>query len=188
MDATTNEAVCLRCHIGGTPDITVSWFKADGKLRSTNACKMDYSNGIATLRLSNVVKSDQGEYNCKAENRTGFASSSCQLTVKGDSPAIFASFYPHTCYLWQQIQICILFKYSILDFQTSPYFPNKCTHLQLAVGMPVKFECQVIGSSPLEVSWLKDGGSLTNNGQYSTSYDDNTAVLKMTHGKSNTPV
>lgn len=79
------DAVCLRCHIGGTPDITVSWFKSDGKQRETSNCKMDYSNGIATLKISKATKVEDGEYTCKAENRIGTSSSRCRLVVKGDA-------------------------------------------------------------------------------------------------------
>uniref|UniRef100_A0A8C9V3G3 Ig-like domain-containing protein n=1 Tax=Scleropages formosus TaxID=113540 RepID=A0A8C9V3G3_SCLFO len=83
MDVTVGDAVCLKCQIGGTPEIKVSWFKVDGKVRSSAACKIEFSRGIACLKLSKVCKSDIGEYTCKAENRIGSASSSCRLTVQG---------------------------------------------------------------------------------------------------------
>lgn len=48
--------------------------------------------------------------------------------------------------------------------------------------MEVKFECRVAGSSPIEVSWLKDGETLKST-DYTMSYDDNTAALKITRGE-----
>ncbi|XP_064875217.1 titin-like [Oncorhynchus nerka] len=151
MEVTSGDPVCLKCRIGGTPDISVSWFKADGKLCATNTCQMAFSNGIATLILSKPSKVDTGEYTCKAENRIGSASNSCRLSVK--------------------------------DVKTPPSFPKKLTSLEQAVGQPVIFECRVVGSSPLEVSWLKDNGSLKNDGEYLMSYDDNTAALKIARGE-----
>ncbi|KAM4609388.1 titin-like [Polymixia lowei] len=82
MEVTVGDAVTLRCRVAGTSDISVAWFKADGKLRKSNTFSMDFSNGVATLKLSKTTKFDHGEYICKAENRVGSASSSCNLTVK----------------------------------------------------------------------------------------------------------
>ncbi|MEQ2219931.1 hypothetical protein ILYODFUR_000155 [Ilyodon furcidens] len=82
VEVTMGDAVTLKCRIAGTPDISVAWFKAGGKLRKSPICSMDFSNGVATLKLIKTTKSDDGEYTCKAENRVGSASASCSLTVK----------------------------------------------------------------------------------------------------------
>lgn len=84
MEVTAGDAVCLKCQVGGTPEIKVSWFKADGKVRSSPNCKLEYSKGTACLKLSKATKADIGEYTCKAENRIGSASSTCRLNVLGD--------------------------------------------------------------------------------------------------------
>uniref|UniRef100_A0A3B3Q791 Uncharacterized protein n=1 Tax=Paramormyrops kingsleyae TaxID=1676925 RepID=A0A3B3Q791_9TELE len=144
MDVTTGDAVCLKCHIGGTHEIKVSWFKADGKLRSSAACKIEFTRGIASLKLSKAVQTDADEYTCKAENSIGSASSSCRLTVQGETSIINSS-------------------------QTE--------------GQPARFECRIAGSSPLEVSWLKDGEPLKENDEYSMYFDDNTAVLTISRGE-----
>uniref|UniRef100_A0A3Q1F4I2 Ig-like domain-containing protein n=1 Tax=Acanthochromis polyacanthus TaxID=80966 RepID=A0A3Q1F4I2_9TELE len=79
MEVTAGDAVCLKCQVAGTPEIKVSWFKADGKVRSSPTCKLEYSKGVACLKLSKASKADVGEYTCKAENRIGSASSTCRL-------------------------------------------------------------------------------------------------------------
>lgn len=84
MEVTAGDAVCLKCQVAGTPEIKVSWFKADGKVRSSPTCKIEYSKGVACLKLSKATKADIGEYTCKAENRIGSASSTCKLNVQGD--------------------------------------------------------------------------------------------------------
>lgn len=88
MEVTAGDAVCLKCQISGTPEIKVSWFKADGKVRSSPTCRMEFLKGTACLKLAKVAKSDVGEYKCKAENSIGSASSSCFLTVQGDTTVI----------------------------------------------------------------------------------------------------
>lgn len=79
------DAVTLECRIAGSSDISVAWFKDDGKLRKSNTCSMNFTNGVATLTLIKTTKVDHGEYTCKAENRAGSASASCNVTVKGDA-------------------------------------------------------------------------------------------------------
>lgn len=75
--------MCLKCKVAGTPEIKVSWFKADGKVRSSPNCKLEYSKGVACLKLSKASKADIGEYTCKAENKIGSTSSTCRLNVLG---------------------------------------------------------------------------------------------------------
>lgn len=89
VEVTVGKAVTLKCRIAGTPDISVVWFKADGKLRKSNVCSMDFTKGVATLKLIKTTKFDHGEYICKAENRVGSASVSCNVTVKGDASYVF---------------------------------------------------------------------------------------------------
>ncbi len=85
VEVTAGDVVMLKCRIAGTPDISVTWFKADGKLRKSNTCLMDFTNGVATLKLIKTTKFDHSEYICKAENRVGSASASCNVMVKGDA-------------------------------------------------------------------------------------------------------
>lgn len=85
VEVTMGDAVTLECRIAGTPDISVSWFKADTQLRKSNGFTMDFANSVATLRLAKSTKFDHGDYICKAENRVGSSSASCKVTVKGDA-------------------------------------------------------------------------------------------------------
>ncbi|KAM4560767.1 titin-like [Fundulus diaphanus] len=96
VEVAMGDAVTLKCRIAGTPDISVAWFKAGGKLRKSPTCSMDFSNGLATLKLVKATKSDDGEYTCKAENRVGSASASCSVTVK--EPARFVKKLRDTFY------------------------------------------------------------------------------------------
>lgn len=84
MEVTSGDAVCLKCQVAGTPEIKVSWFKADGKVRSSPTCRLEYTKGVACLKLSKATKADIGEYTCKAENKIGSASSTCRLSVQGE--------------------------------------------------------------------------------------------------------
>lgn len=69
------------------------------------------------------------------------------------------------------------------EAKTPPSFPKKITSLQQTEGLPVKFECRIAGSSPIEVSWLKDGEPLSQGDEFSMLYDDNTAALQISHSE-----
>uniref|UniRef100_A0A3B5B987 Ig-like domain-containing protein n=1 Tax=Stegastes partitus TaxID=144197 RepID=A0A3B5B987_9TELE len=63
MEVTAGDAVCLKCQVAGTPEIKVSWFKADGK-------------------LSKATKADVGEYTCKSVKTLQFSPKSPRSTSR----------------------------------------------------------------------------------------------------------
>lgn len=69
------------------------------------------------------------------------------------------------------------------EAKTPPSFPKKITSIQQTVGHSVQFECRVAGSSPLEISWLKDGEALKSSSEYTMTFDDNSAVLRIAEGE-----
>lgn len=72
---------------------------------------------------------------------------------------------------------------SSTEAKTPPSFPKKISSLTQTEGQPIHFECRVAGSSPIQVSWLKDGEPLAEGGDFSMLYDDNTAVLQISRGE-----
>lgn len=117
MEVTAGDAVCLKCKVAGTPEIKVSWFKADGKVRSSPNCKLEYSKGVACLKLSKATKADIGEYSCKAENKIGATSSACRLSVLGEHlfPILCGNVFTSMSHTRQSLYIHVLkFKFEAL--------------------------------------------------------------------------
>lgn len=79
--------------------------------------------------------------------------------------------------------VFIILMFCLSDVKTPPSFPKKITSITQIEGQPVQFECRVAGSSPMEVSWLKDGEALRSDSEYTMSFDDNSAVLMIAKGE-----
>uniref|UniRef100_A0A674HDW0 Ig-like domain-containing protein n=1 Tax=Taeniopygia guttata TaxID=59729 RepID=A0A674HDW0_TAEGU len=81
LEVSVGSYTTLQCHVAGTPEITVSWYKGDTKLRSTPEYKVFFKDNVATL-IFNKVARDSGQYTCQASNEAGKDFCSAQLSVK----------------------------------------------------------------------------------------------------------
>ena len=68
---TEGDNVTLSCSASGIPSPMVSWFKADGQ-------RIDASEFV----LTNINRSESGEYRCEASNECGNASETATIDVQ----------------------------------------------------------------------------------------------------------
>ncbi|XP_078142269.1 titin-like [Centroberyx gerrardi] len=76
------EKLSLRCHICGSPPLTIQWMKDRRELKSSGNTRITFVDGTACLEVSQASKSDAGDYLCKASNATGSDFCKSRVTVK----------------------------------------------------------------------------------------------------------
>uniref|UniRef100_A0A803JW69 Myomesin 2 n=1 Tax=Xenopus tropicalis TaxID=8364 RepID=A0A803JW69_XENTR len=157
VEVTAGDAASLQCQIQGTPEIKVSWYKGDTKLRPTDTQKILFKNNIARLVFAQVDVNDSGEYICKAENLVGEASSSTSLSVKGKN----------TClqYDWRTC--------------TPPVFDKPLAPVTVTEGEGLQLSCHVEGSQPIRIQWLKAGREIKSSNTCNVTFIRGTATLEL---------
>lgn len=78
------EKLSLKCHVSGSPPLTIQWMKDRRELKSSGNTRITFVGGKACLEVSPVSKTDAGDYLCKASNPTGSDFCKCKVTVKGN--------------------------------------------------------------------------------------------------------
>uniref|UniRef100_A0A8C3VF22 Myosin light chain kinase, smooth muscle n=1 Tax=Catharus ustulatus TaxID=91951 RepID=A0A8C3VF22_CATUS len=76
----------LQCCVGGVPVPHITWLLNDQPIQYAHST---FEDGVAKLTVQDALPEDDGIYTCLAENNTGQASCSAQVTVKANpSPEI----------------------------------------------------------------------------------------------------
>lgn len=84
MTVSEGEKLSLKCHISGSPPLTIQWMKDRRELKSTGNTRITFVGGMACLEVSPVSKTDAGDYLCKASNAAGSDFCKSRVTVKGN--------------------------------------------------------------------------------------------------------
>lgn len=75
----------FECQVIGYPTPTIRWFKDDVEITNCDRIVIgfDEATGIVTLAIKNLVPTDEGCYQCRAENSEGYATTTAYLVVTG---------------------------------------------------------------------------------------------------------
>ena len=77
MTAREGDDISLECEVGGDPRPTFTWTREDGRL--IKAAKE------SSLKIRRVMSSDEGVYQCRADNAVGSVAASLSLIVHGET-------------------------------------------------------------------------------------------------------
>lgn len=78
-----HDSTKFECKIGGSPEISIMWYKGESPIRPSNKYSMSFMDSVAVIEMHNLIVEDSGDYTCEAQNPAGTASSSTSLKVKG---------------------------------------------------------------------------------------------------------
>lgn len=185
LEASVGDSVSLQCQVAGTPEITVSWYKGDTKLRPTPEYRTYFTNNVATLVFNKVNINDSGEYTCKAENNIGTASSKTVFRIQGDiileiqKFLFFLSSFIFMGDIFISSTSVSIITYLPTERQLPPSFARQLKDIEQTVGLPVTLTCRLNGSAPIQVCWYRDGVLLRDDENLQTSFVDNVATLKI---------
>lgn len=89
------------CETEDAPNVTFKWYKSNIEIKQSEKYRIISRHTGSSLELLNPVKTDSGEYTCKASNQHGFDSCTASLIVTGKIPVgTFLIFY--ACMCWRQ--------------------------------------------------------------------------------------
>ncbi|VDK82765.1 unnamed protein product [Litomosoides sigmodontis] len=128
----TGEQFVLSCEIQSSPKGVVSWFRNDERLAAAiGRYEMLEKDNIYKLICHNAESNDSATYRCVATNPIGVAQTTCQVTVVASTPSM------------------------------APKFEVPLKDKTVLAGKEVKLKCRVLCDSQPEITWLKDGVTIS---------------------------
>uniref|UniRef100_A0A8C0B0W7 Myosin light chain kinase, smooth muscle n=1 Tax=Buteo japonicus TaxID=224669 RepID=A0A8C0B0W7_9AVES len=124
----------LQCCVGGVPLPQITWLLNDQPIQYAHST---FEDGVAKLTVQDALPEDDGIYTCLAENNTGQASCSAQVT-KSSKKAESA-------------------QAAKLNKTFAPIFLKGLTDLKVMDGSQVIMTVEVSANPPPEIIWLHNG-------------------------------
>ncbi|NXT06018.1 MYLK protein, partial [Prunella fulvescens] len=128
----------LQCCVGGVPVPHITWLLNDQPIQYAHST---FEDGVAKLTVQDALPEDDGIYTCLAENNTGQASCSAQVTVKEKKSSKKA----------EGAQAAKLNK------TFAPIFLQGLTDLKVMDGSQVIMTVEVSANPSPEIIWLHNG-------------------------------
>jgi hypothetical protein len=85
LNVTEGQDGKIDVEIRGRPDMTVTWYKSDLKLRNDRHVMMENKGNSCYLTVNKMMKSDAGMYKCVASCPAGSVSKEFQVNITGNS-------------------------------------------------------------------------------------------------------
>uniref|UniRef100_A0A8B9QE24 Myosin light chain kinase, smooth muscle n=1 Tax=Apteryx owenii TaxID=8824 RepID=A0A8B9QE24_APTOW len=128
----------LQCCVGGVPVPQITWLLNDQPIQYAHCT---FEDGVAKLTVQDALPEDDGIYTCLAENNTGQASCSAQVTVKEKKSS-------------KKMESAHAVK---LNETFAPIFLRGLTDLKVMDGSQVIMTVEVSANPPPEIIWLHNG-------------------------------
>ncbi|XP_034041079.1 myopalladin-like [Thalassophryne amazonica] len=136
------------CKVSGLPNPELMWLLNGRPIYPDLYHKMLVrENGIHSLVIDPVTKSDGGMYTCIASNKAGQSSFSLELKVVEK------------------------------EMKHPPQFVEKLQNMGIPEGSPVRLECRVVGLPSPAIFWKKDNDTIPRTKERFSMYQDSTGYV-----------
>uniref|UniRef100_A0A669QB79 Ig-like domain-containing protein n=1 Tax=Phasianus colchicus TaxID=9054 RepID=A0A669QB79_PHACC len=134
--------VQFKALVKGSTPLQIKWFKDSQELLSGANRSVWMDDTSSVLELFSARMSDSGNYTCQISNDVGTATCKATLFVKGVQPK-------------------------------PPRFIQMPTPVvALREGQSTTFECHIVGTPEIHVTWYLDGNEMTDEAKYGISFID----------------
>lgn len=83
INVTVGDICTLECKVGGTPELSIGWFKDGKELTSSPKHKITFHNKVATLKILDSEREDSGLYTFEVQNNVGKSGCTASVEVLG---------------------------------------------------------------------------------------------------------
>jgi len=145
------------------PSMKVEWFHNGKQLSAGSRIKTINDFGFVILEVANVMTRDSGNYTCKAVNKHGETSASCNVQVKSKQsiitdPQLPRSFKSGTDNIMRLEERKYKRDTGMQDEEVAqpPVFVTKIKDVDVHEGQPAHFDCRIepIGDGSMQVDWF----------------------------------
>ena len=169
------------------PSMRVEWYLNGQLLSSGSRIKTINDFGFVILEVANVMTRDSGTYTCKATNKIGEASISCNVQVKSKQdiitdPQLPQSFRSGTDSI-HRLEESMWRQRGEMRFEEPegrpPKFVTQIADVEVKEGQPAHFDCRVepIGDGSMKIEWFHDDQPLALGSRIHTISDFGFVVL-----------
>ncbi len=169
------------------PSMRVEWFHNGKQLSAGSRIKTINDFGFVILEVANVLTRDSGNYTCKATNKHGEATLSCQVTVKSrqdiiTDPQLPKSFRSGTDAI-HKLEENMWRRSDAPGFDEPegrpPHFVTNIQDVNVAEGQAAHFDCRVepVGDGSMKIEWFHDGKPISHGSRLHTISDFGFVVL-----------
>ena len=155
----------LECRFVAIPEAEVKWYYNKVEVQNTERISIQYQSDIhmycSFLKISNVIKSDEGLYEVIAKNREGEATNTMQLNVNAAAAA-------------EVIEVVVS---APVKKAEAPQIVKALTPTVCKVGDTVKMEAVITGSPKPKLKWYHNNKHFKTSKNVSIKESDNIYTL-----------
>ena len=168
------------------PSMRVEWYHNGKQLSAGSRIKTINDFGFVILEVANVLTRDSGNYTCKASNKHGETSISCNVQVKGKKnidmdPQLPRSFRSGNDAINRLEEHRLRREEMVVEDSEGmpPKFITQIKDVTVVEGQPAHFDCRVepVGDGSMKIEWFHEGNPIQIGSRIHTISDFGFVVL-----------